>query len=428
VVALGLFVALSGVARAEEPGPRLSLQEAAAIALKNHPRLRAAEADAAFAKEGVREAHAAYLPQFRVVATGSEANQPSRIGAGTLPASQLFNRFGQGVELSQLITDWGRTDNLVGASRLHAQASEQGLSATRADVLLEVSRAYFGVLRALALVKVAQETVAARKVLSDQVSELTTHKLRSQLDQSFAQVNLSEAELLEIRAEEQRGSAYAELAHALGEEKPTEYDLVDEAPPASPPASPDGLVDQAIASRPDLASLRLESDAAHRFEDAERDLRRPTVSLVGVAGFLPLIQQNPGARIPNEYGAAAVNIAIPVFSGHLLEARRDAAHDAAVSQDQRTRALTDTVARDVRVAWAGASTAYRRMDVTGELLKEAKLGLDLAQGRYDLGLSSIVELTQAQLNLTQAEVEDLSAKYDYETLDAVLQYTLGALR
>ena len=84
--------------------------------------------------------------------------------------------------------------------------------------------------------------------------------------------------------------------------------------------------------------------------------------------------------------------------------------------------------RDVRVAWSGAVNAFQRIDVTAQFLRQAALALDLAQGRYNLGLASIVELTQAQLNLTQAEIENLSAKYDYQTQYSVLQYTVGNLR
>ena len=78
------------------------------------------------------------------------------------------------------------------------------------------------------------------------------------------------------------------------------------------------------------------------------------------------------------------------------------------------RDLEQRIARDVRVAWSNSLTAFHQLDVTAELLREATMGLDLAQGRYNLGLSSIVELTEAQLNLTQAEVENLSAKYEYQ--------------
>jgi outer membrane protein len=119
---------------------------------------------------------------------------------------------------------------------------------------------------------------------------------------------------------------------------------------------------------------------------------------------------------------------IPVFNGHLFSAEREEAHFRALEADQRLRDEEQAVAYDVRTAWASASTAYQRLDVSAQLLRAATLSLNLAQGRYDLGLSSVVELTQAQLNLTQAEIENLSAKYDYQSQYAALQHKLGALR
>jgi len=180
-----------------------------------------------------------------------------------------------------------------------------------------------------------------------------------------------------------------------------------------------------MSNRPELAGLRFSREAAHKFADAEKDLARPTVSLIGVAGFLPLVNQS---GIPNEYEGAAVNVQIPVFNGHLFSARREAARYRAAEADQRLRDVQERVARDVRVAWGSAMTAYQRMDVTAQYLRQASLALDLAQGRYNLGLSSIVELTQAQLNVTQSEIENLSAKYDYQGQYAALQYAIGLLR
>jgi outer membrane protein len=123
-----------------------------------------------------------------------------------------------------------------------------------------------------------------------------------------------------------------------------------------------------------------------------------------------------------------VNLQIPILNGGLFKARREEAHFRALEADQRLRDEAEVISRDVRTAWASATTAYQRLDVTAQLLRQAALALDLAQGRYNLGLSSIVELTQAQLNVTEAEIENMSAKYDYQSQYASLQYTLGALR
>ncbi len=407
----------------------LTLKDAKAIALKNHPQVLAAQLTALASYQVVREVRSAYFPTLAGDVTGAAASPDVRIGAGFFTNPRILSRFAQGITVSQLITDSGRTPNLVQSSQLQARAEDQNAQATRYDVLLRVEEAYFDVLRAQALVKVAQETVAARQLVVDQVTALAQSKLKSQLDVSFANVNLAEAKLLLIGAQDNLDKSFAELSRALGLQHEQRYSLVEE--PLPPPAAPDpnDLVRQAMSQRPELLSERFTRDAAYKFEKAERDLSYPTVSLAGAAGFLPEVwNPNPATPIPNYYDAAAINVEIPVFNGHLFAARRAAASLRAQAEDQKLRDLEDRIARDVRSAWADSTTAYQRLSVTDQLLQQANLALDLAQSRYQLGLGSIVELSQAQLNQTQAQIEQSSAKYEYQSQAALLDYQTGSLR
>jgi outer membrane protein len=408
---------------------QLKLSDAEALALKNHPQVLAAQNETSAQNQRIVEVRSAYYPSVDGEVTGSAANIGSRIGAGFLTDSSLFDRFGDGVEISQLISDFGRTSSLVAQSKLQASAAAQNYQATRYDVLLRVNQAYFAVLRSQAVVKVAQETVSARQTVADQIGSLAQNKLRSQLDVSFADVTVSQAKLLLIRAQNMVQAAFAELTRALGAQQAATYRLAEEPMPPSPQADAEGLVRQALQDRPELAGFRLTRDAAYRFEDAERDLKRPTASFIGVAGYMPYIDQINRPRVtPNEYAGAAVNLEIPIFNGHLFTARREEAHYHAAESDQRVRDLEQSVTRDVRTAWANAQTAYQGLDVTAEFLRQATMALDLAHGRFDLGLSSIVELTQSQLNVTEAAIANLNAKYDYQSAYAALQYAIGALK
>ncbi len=245
---------------------------------------------------------------------------------------------------------------------------------------------------------------------------------------SFADVNVSEAKLLLLRAQDSVAGALAELGRAMGSDQPANYSLTDEPLPPAPPATVGTIVAQAIDNRPELASLRAARESAYKFAEAEKDLKRPTVSGVAVAGYIPYIQNPTSSPIPPEYEAVAANVSIPIFNGHLFSARQEAAYQHALESDQRLRDEQERISRDVRVAWANANDAYQRIDVTAQFLRQASLAQQLAQGRYDLGLASIVELTQAQLNVTSAEIENLNAKYDYQTQYASLQFTLGLLR
>jgi outer membrane protein len=316
--------------------------------------------------------------------------------------------------------------NLVANSRLQAEAANQTTLATRYDVIMAVDRAYFEVLQDEAFVKVARDTVKARQTLANQVNELFKAQLKSEVDLSFAQVNVSQSQLLLIRAQDSVRQAYADLARALGEDRPAAAYSLSE-PPASPPPAADArpLIEQAVQNRPELAALRLQYEAAQKFEAAERDLSRPNITGIAVGGALPYIDE---AGLPPEYEAAGVNLQIPIFNGHLFAARREAARQEALAANQRLRDERQQVEHDVQNAFVAASTAYQRIPVTEEMIKQSRLALDLAQGRYNLGLASIVEVTQAQLNLTEAQIENVTAIYDYQTAYAALQYTIGILR
>lgn len=425
-----LASAKMGAAQAPTPAsgqtPQLSLSQAVAIAIKNHPQIAAAQNVAYAAGQRVIEARAPYYPQIDGEVTASQGLSLSRLGAGSLSASLLFNRFGQGIQVSQLVTDFGRTQNLVQQSKYRAQAADQTTQATIFDVVLAVNRAYYDVLEAQAFVKVAEDTVNARQTLADQVSALANAKLKSNVDVSFAQVNLSEARLLLIRSQDAVKRAYADLAKALGQDVTTTYQLEETSITTPPPKDLQPLVAEAIQNRPELRELRLQVDAARSFEQAEADLSRPNVSMVGVGGALPYLNQDPRVA-PHGYEAVGVNVDIPIFNGHLFSARRQAAHYESLAEDQRLRDLQQSIERDVQQALISASTSYERIPVTQDLLTNARLALDLAQGRYNLGLASIVEITQAQLNLTQAQIENVTAQYDYASTFADLQYTIGAL-
>jgi outer membrane protein len=144
----------------------------------------------------------------------------------------------------------------------------------------------------------------------------------------------------------------------------------------------------------------------------------PTVQAVGVVGDAPV--RNP--VLSSWYGAVGVNIGIPLFNGFLYSARFHEARLRTQATQDRLLDVRNRIARDVRTSWLNANTAFQRVSVTQQLLDQASLALDLAQTRYSLGLSSIVELSQAELQQTQAQIGNAQAGYDYRLALAILQY------
>jgi outer membrane protein len=114
-----------------------------------------------------------------------------------------------------------------------------------------------------------------------------------------------------------------------------------------------------------------------------------------------------------------------VFNGFLFNARAKTA-DLQTSVDrQKLTELQNNIARDVRNAWHDSARAFERLSVTQQLREQANLALELAQSRYNLGLSSIVEFSQAELQKTEADISDTDAHYQYRLTQIVLAYTMG---
>jgi outer membrane protein len=420
--ALLIFLAAFSL-QAQDP-MRLTLADARRVALENNPQFGSAKLTASAAHQVTPQIRSNLLPNLTGSLTGVGADAGSRLAAGFLNNPALYSRLASGVAASQLISDFGRTRGLIASSDLHAKAQDQTTEATRADVLLATTQAYFTVLRAQAVLTVAQQTVAARQLVADQVSALTENKLKSTLDLSFANVNLADSRLLLLQARNDLASAKADLAVAMGLPRQTDFVLADEPMPAAQPASVDPLIQDAIANRPELKSLRLEQSSAERFAKAEHALNYPTVAAMAAAGVVP----DGDNQVPGRYGAAGVNVNIPVFNGGLFKARQREAEFKAQAAAKNVDELQYRVMRDVRVAYLNAQTAFERVALTDQLLAQAQLSLDLSQTRYNLGLSSIIELSQAQLNLTSAQIANASARFDYAAQNALVQFEVGALR
>jgi outer membrane protein len=169
--------------------------------------------------------------------------------------------------------------------------------------------------------------------------------------------------------------------------------------------------------------LRLQQNAAERFAKAEHALYFPTVGVLGAAGFAPAAE----AQIPGRYGAIGMNISIPIFNGGLFKSRQTEAELKAKAAGATVTDQQNSIIRDVRIAYLNATTAYDRMALTQGLLQQAQLAMDLSQNRYDLGLAAIVELSQAQLNLTSAQIANTTARYDYQAQHIDVDFQTGTL-
>lgn len=407
---------------------RLTVQDAEALALKNNPQISVYRLLSLASNQVTREERAAYYPTVYGSLTAVEPKEGSRIAAGSLNNPIVYERAAGGLALSQLITDFGRTNNLVAAAALRAKAADMNALATADQVKLMVDEAFYNSLQTFAMLRVAEQTVSARKLVSDQITTLFQNKLRSQLDVSFADANLAQSQLLQLDAQNSYQASLSTLSQILGYPSQQAFDLVDTDSELKPP--PDAvsqLEDQAFSNRPEIASQGYEYQAAQHFQKAERDLLLPSVEALGVVGRTPFSGTVAGlSPFTSWYGAIGVNVNVPIFNGFLYPARSREAGFRAQAANQQLRDLKDRIANDVRTSWLSAITAYKRIGVSQQFVDQTDLAFNLSQTRYNLGLSSIVELSQAQLQQTEAQIQFAAAKYQYRIAEAVLRFQIAA--
>ncbi len=405
---------------------QLTLSEAEQIAIHNNPRVHVSQLLARAQHQVVRETRSAYLPQLVGGAVAVQTNDGSRFTFDGLRSTRLLTHAGGGLDFHQLLTDFGHTSNLIASSKLYEKAQNAQAMASTLDIVLITDQTFYSALEAQATVKVAEQTVATRQTTDQQIAELTKNKLRSTIDLAFAEEDLAQAKLLLLDAQTQYDSDLNALTSVLGFDRPMTYTLVETGGPvASPPPDRDQLVQMALKQRPDLMALDYDQQAAKKYSRAEREQLLPTLSTMAVLGGTPV--RDDQYFISNWFGAVGVDLEVPIFTGFRYNAEADEADVRAKAAQENLRDLRDRVVRDVRDAWLQCNTSYQKIAVTQQMVQASNMGLQLAQARYKLGLSSIVELSQSQLEQTQASIENVNAQFEYQLSLAALNYQLGNL-
>ena len=234
----------------------------------------------------------------------------------------------------------------------------------------------------------------------------------------------SEADLAVVRAQSTVAQQRARLATAIGASQPITAALVDAAAPTDTlPPDPESYLQDARTQRADLNAVEAQQRAAVQFALSEKRLSYPTLNVLAAAGEIPYRDHT----LHDNYAAAGFNLNIPIFNGGLFAARRS---EARLEANARTRDVQEVqlqVSEQVRDAWYQADEAYRSLDVTARLVAQSKEALRLAQDRYNAGLGSIVELNEAQLNETSAEITAADTTYTYLSRRAELDFAAGLL-
>ncbi|MBI3804237.1 MAG: TolC family protein [Nitrospirae bacterium] len=422
---------LSTPAWGETSPPRtLSLGEALQTARTNQPQLRQARAGTEAARARADEARAPLLPQVSANANyqRATANRVIRPGATTFSTINPLSRFDTfdfysfGLGASQLVYDFGQTTGRWKAAKAIAQAQAETERATLLEIDLNLRIAYFNARAAKELLQVAQETLANQERHFVQVQGFVQVGTQPEIDLAQARTNLANARVQLINAQNGYETGKAQLNQAMGIEGPTNYDVVDETlPPLENENSPiDPLLEEALKARPEFAAFANQVRAQELTMRSIKGAYWPTLSV-----STDLTKAGTGLGDLAWNWDANVLLSWPLFQGGLTRAQSREAR----ANLTNLNAQVDTFRQEVRLvvdqARLAVLAAQAAIGAAGEAVLNAKEQLRLAEKRYETGVGNIIELSDAQLALTNAEAQKVQADYNLASARARLLQALG---
>lgn len=395
----------------------LSLDEALATAVKNHPQIMEAKENLNGAEARTGLAISNYYPQISIAADWNR-------GRSYLTALQGIKTTEVNTEalyLKQTIYDFGRTSGAVDAARGNRDAADKTLTITRQDLKLRVRSAFYLLLATEKQLAAVRETVKARAQVHLQALEFFNQGIRSKVDVARAESNLYTANTALIRAENNREIARMELANAMGMATLGERNPAEPAPVTlAPLPERSRLQQEAIRNRAELQLLSNLNSAASASLKTARGSYMPILFGTASVGYADR-EFPPSGNV----WAVGLNLTMPLFSGFASawQVREATANISAIEARQNNLKLQ--IIKEAEAAWLGGSEAAARMASTEKEVAAADENRALAEGRYHEGVGSIIEVTDAQSQALDARTSHIQAMYDYYTTMARIERAVG---
>lgn len=402
----------------------LTLEKAVELALSNHPSLRVASGTQAINEALVGQAQSGFYPQV-LGQSGYQtttANPTRNFTGGPLPRSTRGDTFGyyqNSVTLNQLLYDFGTTKSQVNTAQFNLQAANSDAETTVQTVVINVQQAYFSLQQAQRLVKVNEEALTQFKQHLDLAKGRFKAGVTAKVDVTTAEVDLSNAQLNLITAKNNALVARVTLNNAMGIKMTAPYRVEEPASVQHASITLGEAVDVAMRRRPEMVSQLAQEQAAEAAIKAAQGNFFPTVTSSASYSY-------SATNFPLVYNwnvAGTVNI--PIFSGFLTKQQVAQARANLLKTKANGDVLKQNILLDVSQTLLNLEAARERLEVTKITVTQARERLDQVEGRYKAGLSNAVEVTDAEVALVNAQVNDVVAMSSYQATKAALDKAMG---
>ncbi len=431
ILTLLLFLLSPPYLRAEEASGKLTEKAAIEIALRQHPAVKESKERAEASRYQIGVSESAYYPQVTSGANyyygnafikgpgGGTAPSITPVGVATAFPSNASDFFIYRFNVNQLIYDFGKTPGNVAGAKATYNQSREDYAGTRDTVVLNVRTAYFGFLAAQRALRVSQESVRQNQELLKQAQGFYQVGIRAKIDVTKAEANLYTAEADFIKAKNGVELTRVTLMTALGL-KTWPFSGLEESLEATPKLmSQAELKQKALNQRPEILKNRYQQDASEASLKVARAGFFPTLSSTASYGW-----QGEAYPLKDNWWVG-MGVTFPLFEGFTTISSVRSAKAQIRATQANAEVLRQDISKEVDQSYLDLKSAWDVIRATTKALEAARENFRLAQGRYKVGVGSIIEVTDAQVQLFQADLRNVQALYDYRTAEARLDKAIG---
>ncbi|MGA2623625.1 MAG: TolC family protein [Bacteroidota bacterium] len=416
-----VFLGQSMIAQMQSVQPdSLSLERAIALALEHHPSMRAAEANTRSAASGVTQALSTYYPSLVASGGFTRTDGVFVFNPSIPPRGQTYNSYTTGLQFQGNIFDFGKTIEHVSASNEFLDAANADSRSTRDEVILNVQLAYFGLVQAEQVAIVNQEAVDQSEQHLKQAKANYTVGKRPQFDVTKAEVDLANANVNLIRAVNQTRLSKLGLENAMGVRSTGEYRVQHGFDVEPMNMSLDSIRSVTMVQRPELIAARSRVEANVSLASAAWDQHLPTLSYTSGwtwsnFDYTPLFRR----------WTAGLTVSLPVFEGFAISAQVEQARANADVARANLELLNESVMLEVEQSFLGLKEADEQISASSKLLEQAEENLNLAERQYAAGVGTELDVSDAQLSLSNARITKIQSLYDYNAALVRLKRSMG---
>jgi len=398
------------------------------IGLDNHPRIKSANERVGSQQAVLGQQMSAYYPTISM--SNSYRTSQSSTNGGNDHAADAFSS--QAIA-NMTLYNFGKREGNVQAARETLDATKDDYETTNQDIVLSIKQAYYIYLGSQALVRVRQDTVRSRELLVRQARGFYEVGTRARIDVARAEANLYSAQADLIAAENGVKIAWVTLRNAMGSPRLPEQPVAVDSPEVEISMNLAEARARAFDARTELKSFDALRRASDQLIAVARRSHLPDIIFDASYGRRHVSDQTVGGQNLNTFPlqptwSVQLSLIIPIFDGFRTTNRvEETLHNYynVKFQEEERRQL---IALDVEQSYLRVVETQERIKATDSAAKAAKENLDLAQGRYQVGVGSIIEVTDAETLYTDAQTTYIRTIYDYKIADAQLARAMGDTR